>query len=231
MLGNKYSNWYFSIIKNAKNRGKPTIYCEKHHILPKSLGGSNSQENLVWLTAREHYLCHWLLTKCYEGKEKSKMIHAFWCLMNQKTEHQERTTPCRVYQIARECLILHRTDAFRGENNPNFGNRGPRNPLYGKPQPEWQRTKAANAKIGKSLSEEHKRTLSNKASLIQKENPNRAKWYVLIHKHTGDMIEVKNLRKFCRENSINEKSLRKGWGDSWILSTPSSFPAALHSPG
>ena len=40
-----------------------TIYYEKHHIIPRSLGGSNDNENLIKLTAREHYFAHLLLAK------------------------------------------------------------------------------------------------------------------------------------------------------------------------
>ena len=69
---------YESIIQNAKflNRKKVRkydskyIYYENHHILPKCLDGSNDKENLVLLTAREHYLCHKLLTYIYSKNWK-----------------------------------------------------------------------------------------------------------------------------------------------------------------
>ena len=69
---NKYKKWYTSIVSNAKLR---TIngYKERHHIIPVSLGGSDNKENLVDLTAREHFICHWLLVKIYSGEAKSKM--------------------------------------------------------------------------------------------------------------------------------------------------------------
>lgn len=55
-----YKHIYYSIIEKAKNEdkdGKRSIgYFEKHHILPKSLGGTNDKENLVKLTAREHFI-------------------------------------------------------------------------------------------------------------------------------------------------------------------------------
>ena len=54
-LNNKYYVWYNSIISQAKSR--PLIkenYYEKHHIIPKSMGGDNNSNNLVFLTAREH---------------------------------------------------------------------------------------------------------------------------------------------------------------------------------
>ena len=54
-LENKYKKWYENIVNSAKIRN--TIgYAEIHHIIPKSLGGSNSIDNLVTLTAREHFV-------------------------------------------------------------------------------------------------------------------------------------------------------------------------------
>ena len=67
---------YYSIIERAKNRIL-NVYSEEHHIIPKSLGGNNSKENIVKLTAREHFVCHWLLWKFSKGKNKIKMGHAF----------------------------------------------------------------------------------------------------------------------------------------------------------
>lgn len=61
----KYYKWYLNICKNRKINilDKSKQYCELHHIIPKSLGGINNNENLVLLTAREHYICHCLLVK------------------------------------------------------------------------------------------------------------------------------------------------------------------------
>lgn len=61
---NKYSKWYFSIIAFAQDRKiENNKDYECHHIIPKSLGGNNKNENLVHLTVREHYVCHLLLVK------------------------------------------------------------------------------------------------------------------------------------------------------------------------
>jgi len=58
-------------------------YWEFHHIIPKSLGGDNSEDNLIPLTAREHFLAHYLLTKIYsEGIAHSKMVFAFLMCCN-----------------------------------------------------------------------------------------------------------------------------------------------------
>ena len=68
---------YYSIIEFSQ-QNIPEGYFEKHHIIPKSCGGSNLSSNLVKLTAQNHYRCHELLTKMYDfnSKERQKMIFA-----------------------------------------------------------------------------------------------------------------------------------------------------------
>jgi hypothetical protein len=62
----KYLEIYESLIARGVNRTKEADeYYEKHHIIPKCLGGNNSKVNLVYLTAREHYVAHQLLVKVY----------------------------------------------------------------------------------------------------------------------------------------------------------------------
>ena len=72
-LTNKYTKWYENIIAKARQRvNAETDYFEKHHIIPKSLGGSNDSSNLVKLTAKEHFVCHLLLTKMLTGSARKK---------------------------------------------------------------------------------------------------------------------------------------------------------------
>jgi hypothetical protein len=77
-LDNKYTRWYYNIIEAAKARGSGGFYTENHHIIPKSLGGSNDKINMVRLTAREHYVVHCLLVRMLRGVAKYKMISACW---------------------------------------------------------------------------------------------------------------------------------------------------------
>lgn len=80
-LDNKYTKWYYAIIQAAQNRRlESNIRVEKHHIIPRSLGGGNEVTNLVALTLREHYICHLLLTKMCTGKALHKMIRAAWMM-------------------------------------------------------------------------------------------------------------------------------------------------------
>ena len=76
---NKYQKWYDQLISRAHNR---TIegYVEKHHIVPRSLGGTNEEGNLVKLTAREHLIAHMLLPKFVENKKP--MWNALHMMMN-----------------------------------------------------------------------------------------------------------------------------------------------------
>jgi hypothetical protein len=74
----KYTRWYFSIIESRISRIlKDGTYTEKHHIIPKSIGGSNLEENFVRLTFKEHFIAHWLLTKmCVKKSHTRKMQYA-----------------------------------------------------------------------------------------------------------------------------------------------------------
>ena len=53
-LSNKYGKWYSALINKALTQNI-TGYSERHHIIPKSLGGNNSKDNIVRLTARQHF--------------------------------------------------------------------------------------------------------------------------------------------------------------------------------
>ena len=102
-LPNKYTTWYLSIISKASKRTLVEEYTEIHHIIPKSLGGSNDPSNLVKLTAREHFVCHMLLTKMVEGNAKQKMVYAWWAMANQKRPDQHRyKVSSRIYKIIKE---------------------------------------------------------------------------------------------------------------------------------
>lgn len=55
-------------------------YSERHHILPRSLGGTDDEDNIVILTAKEHLIAHLLLLKIYPNNRK--LFHAVWMMTN-----------------------------------------------------------------------------------------------------------------------------------------------------
>lgn len=95
-----YQKIYNQIIKRAQNRVLEG-YGENHHILPRCLNGSDDKENIVRLTAREHFLCHWLLARIHP--ENYKIQYAFYAMCNQKAQNQERLiSSSRIFSEARE---------------------------------------------------------------------------------------------------------------------------------
>lgn len=83
---NKYEIWYSRLIDHAKNRAwsKKTAPCyvERHHIIPKSIGGTNDKQNLVFLTAREHCIAHLFLCRFGNKNQRIKMTNALQRFMS-----------------------------------------------------------------------------------------------------------------------------------------------------
>lgn len=93
-----YQKIYDQIISRAQNRVLEIgVYFEKHHKIPRCMGGDDSPENLVKLTAREHFICHWLLIRIYPKHEG--LIYAFSAMCNLKNNIQQRyTPPSRIFE-------------------------------------------------------------------------------------------------------------------------------------
>ncbi len=72
MIENQHHyNRYLKFISSLPNRDKPKkphSGLNGHHIVPRSFGGSDTQDNIKYITHREHYLCHWMLAKALGGK-------------------------------------------------------------------------------------------------------------------------------------------------------------------
>lgn len=122
-LKNKYSKIYFSLINKAKklNRNKKEAYFEEHHIIPKSLGGLDDKENMVLLTAREHYICHLLLTKMTE--DNSSMITAYMMMCYCKSKNQERSykVNSHLYELKKKEYSINKSKEQSGSGNSNYG--------------------------------------------------------------------------------------------------------------
>ena len=118
-----YERIYNQIID--KRRSNPCNgYVEKHHIIPRSLGGTDDVDNLVSLTAREHFICHYLLAKMYpkESFEWYKMNHAFM-YMKCKSYNQDRYFNSKLYEALRGNFSSIMSYANIGKHNPNYGKR------------------------------------------------------------------------------------------------------------
>ena len=142
---NKYTKWYNQITDRARDRVIEG-YTEKHHIKPRSLGGTDDTDNLVELTAREHFICHWLLTKMTAGEDRAKMIYALNGMKrsNKFAQRYETKITARVYEsLKKEFSIVH-SATMKGRMPWNVGI----------PITEEQREKNRKAAIGKKRSAE-----------------------------------------------------------------------------
>ena len=214
-IDNKYTQWYYQIINkaNSENRKKledynsqDYIYYEKHHIIPKCkpFNGNYRKENLVLLTFREHFMCHWLLTKMCIGERKSKM---FWALtrMAQISNGNKRIVSSWQYEITKMASIKAQ---------------------IGKKMPQETKNKISKSKTGTKLTKEHCQAISDgnqgqKRSQEFKDNNARLHLGlkhkqeskdIMAMKHSkrwliiwpdGHEEEIINLHKFCKEHGLN----------------------------
>ena len=109
-------------------------YAELHHIVPKSLGGSDDVNNLIRLTARQHYIAHWMLARAIKGSA----ARAFFMMSNFGKYGKVNSA---TYQIARKEYAQLVGEQMRGRIMP--------------PITEETREKQRQAKLGKRLSLEH----------------------------------------------------------------------------
>ena len=115
-----YQNIYNNII-NTRKQKTFNGYTEKHHIIPKSLGGGDNKDNLVELSAREHFICHLLLTKMYkEGTvEWIKMCKAFMNMF--RHGNHKRYCPSKWYAYCREQFSQAQSLNQAGKGNSQYG--------------------------------------------------------------------------------------------------------------
>ena len=142
---NKYTKWYNQITDRARNRIVEG-YTERHHIKPRSLGGTDNNDNLVELTAREHFICHWLLVKMTTGEEHYKMLNALRMMRAEKSGQQryETAITSRVYESIKQEYAQLQSVLRSGKGNG----------FYGKTHTEEARQAIREKNTGKKLTEE-----------------------------------------------------------------------------
>jgi len=159
---NKYRKWYDKIIQRARNR-KLEGYVEKHHIIPRSLGGGDEKCNIVHLTGREHYICHLLLLKITEGKDREKMISAWWFLAGKRKKdgHVVNSRIYSHYKTQRSELQKGKTHIERfGQVKANAMKIANMQSKLGKKQSLSTRIKKSIALTGRKRSDLEKKAIS-----------------------------------------------------------------------
>ena len=124
MIVSGIDSTYDQLINNILNtRGRFSCgdeYHECHHIIPKCMGGSDDEENLIDLFAREHFEAHKLLA--LENPDNEKLIYAWWAMSHLKDKNQKRVEiSSEEYEEAKQQYGKIRSQKVIGENNPMFG--------------------------------------------------------------------------------------------------------------
>lgn len=153
------SKLYDKIITKAKseNRLRGDVYYESHHILPKCLGGTNTKDNLVLLTAKEHFVCHKLLCKIYTTVPALQF--AFWAMCNQKREGRAYRVGSRDYEEAKKNFqklssALHLGKVETEETRRKKARPGKLNGMFGKKHTQEAKDAVAKANTGRIDSKE-----------------------------------------------------------------------------
>lgn len=126
-----YEKIYNSLMQSRKSRGldksKLDFVTECHHIVPRCLGGSDKESNLVLLTGREHYVAHLLLTKLTVGNAYHKMLTALStfqmdkfgvrCLNSRQIGKAREATSLRMHDLAAQGLHPAQSEDNRKANS------------------------------------------------------------------------------------------------------------------
>lgn len=138
----RYTNFIFS--RPIRNKVIEEGY-KLHHIIPKSLGGEDTDNNIIKLTYREHYIAHLILWKC--GYQK--MAYAFWRMNNNNKNYGARLSS-RQYEQLRKDRSRILSENQKGELSPQYGKHH---------SEEWKRKVSEKLK-GRTFSEETKKKMS-----------------------------------------------------------------------
>lgn len=165
-------------------------YKERHHILPRSLGGSDDADNLIYLTARDHYFAHCCLAKIYGGKMWSALFAVAAMTKVDKASAYFLRGP--MVAIARE-----KAAAVRSTHMTHLWKTGEftRNRVYG-PMPDEVKEKIRQSSLGKRWSKERRLRASR---LRQK----HCKQYDFVHADTGETFSGSQ-SAFSRHTGIDQ---------------------------
>jgi hypothetical protein len=147
-----YNEVYNRLIQRSKleNRFKSEgKYYELHHIVPLCMGGNDDAENLVLLTAREHFISHWLLSRIYPNN--SKISYAFWMMCVGNIPGRNNYIPSsRAYSESRSNLF--HTEESKKKISES---------LKGKIVSDETRGKMSDFQKGKIVSDESRKKMSD----------------------------------------------------------------------
>ena len=164
-----YKKTYDALIEKGRQRGNKKseldYYTESHHIIPKCMGGTDEENNLVLLTYKEHVIAHRLLTKIYP--EQQKLFAAVSFLLNIKKEESNVKVSLKELNDIREKSIEYLRKINTGSGNPMYGKKISEehkkilSEVNKRKRTEETKRKMALSQLGKKANEETRRKLSH----------------------------------------------------------------------
>ena len=195
-----YYNRYINFVKSRPQRVKVlNDGLEVHHIIPRSLGGDNDTSNLVALTPREHFICHIMLTKCYTGLARSKMVYALYRLAHGNGFEKKLTA--RRYEVIRRMASKNQSERMTKwfkENKEKYMESLKNRNI------DWELHKQAHN------TPQFKKKMSNLMSNRMSDPIYKARWLKGIHDKDYDAIFTPELRKRMKDTSIKNSGRRIG---------------------
>ena len=111
-----YQKIYNELCNRAKNR-QLDGYTETHHIVPKCLGGIDGVENLVELTAREHFIAHKLLHEIYPDNKKLLYAYTMMAFIKNKYQHRDYIITNKEYERLKLKRKQFLSEEYKGRSN------------------------------------------------------------------------------------------------------------------
>ena len=167
-----YNEYIQNILSTRGSFACGEEYHERHHIVPKSVGGCDDDDTLIDLYAREHYEAHKLLYE--ENPDNEKLAFAWWMMStkNYKTAGRYELT-AEEYELAKIALSEAQSKAKREQfadkdNHPMFGKthskeskermrmakQGKPSPKKGQPVSDKEKERLRQMKLGSKWSKE-----------------------------------------------------------------------------
>lgn len=216
-IQNKYTNWYYNIINKSINRNLSSRrqaklilgYVELHHIKPKSLGGDDSKQNTVYLTAKEHFVCHNLLTRMLaDKKQTAKMKKALEMMTLTNKSHDRYSLCARQYEKIRNDASIAHSLLLTGK--------------YGRKHSEDTRKLISSKRIGSPGTFTGKKHSESSLTKMRGARPNfvphnkgkrgehssgAAKTWSILNTSTGETHIVLSLNRWAVENNYNPNTV------------------------
>lgn len=204
-----YHRIYNQLIKRAVDRSwkrsTAPCYIERHHIIPKCIGGSNKKQNLVCLSAREHFIAHILLAKIYNNHKG--LVFAAVCMMYNK----DSKINCRKYQQLRHQNSIISSERHKGiaktadaRLKMSLAKKGK---MYGE----------NNNFYGKTHTDEFKKAQSERKKISQQgsNNTNAKLWKIIFPDGTINIIKC--LRDLCKQLNCSVYKIRNNKVPGYIF--------------